>query len=141
MAIALPQASLAQTDPLIGTWHQNKAKSTYSNGTGPQNQNIPTVTFQPEGEGLKLVNETTKAVTMIIYDGQPHPVTGNPVHDAIAIKRIDPYTQQWTYLKTGSPVGTATLVISRDGRVATFTVSDINRDGRQINSVTVWEKQ
>jgi hypothetical protein len=71
MAIAIPQASRAQSDPLIGTWHQNRAKSTFNPGPVPQNQNIPTVTFQPERQGLKLVNEGTKTVAMIIYDGQP----------------------------------------------------------------------
>jgi hypothetical protein len=56
LATALPQIGFAQSDPLIGTWKLNLAKSTYSPGPPPRSQ---TATFQAEGQGLR---ETLQAI-------------------------------------------------------------------------------
>ena len=47
-----PQASFAQTDPWLGTWKLNLAKSTYSPGPPPKSL---TVTIEAAGQGMKLV--------------------------------------------------------------------------------------
>jgi hypothetical protein len=57
-ATALPQIGFAQSDPLIGTWKLNLAKSTYSPGPPPKSQ---TATFQAEGQGLRETLEATNA--------------------------------------------------------------------------------
>jgi hypothetical protein len=38
-------------------------------------------------------------------------------------------------------VANRTIVISRDGKIATDTESGIDNNGRQVSNVTVWEKQ
>ena len=77
---ALPQAGFAQTNPRIGNWKLNLAKSTYSPGPAPRSS---TFNFQMEGQNLKNTVEgidaegkPTKAVFIHIYDGKPYPTTG-----------------------------------------------------------------
>jgi hypothetical protein len=55
---ALPQIGFAQSDPLIGTWKLNLAKSTYSPGPSPRSQSA---TFQAEGKGLRETLEAMNA--------------------------------------------------------------------------------
>jgi hypothetical protein len=56
---ALPRIAFAQSDPLIGTWKLNLARSTYSPGPPPRSQ---TATFQAEGQGLR---ETLEAINAL----------------------------------------------------------------------------
>ena len=82
-ATALPQAGLAQSNPWLGMWKLNLAKSTYAPGQAPRSS-----TYNFQGEGANLTNtieavnaagNATKQVAMHIYDGQSHPVTGSPM--------------------------------------------------------------
>jgi hypothetical protein len=49
LAIAIPQTAFAQSDPLLGTWQLNLAKSKYS-APAPKSS---TVYFQAEGQNRK----------------------------------------------------------------------------------------
>jgi hypothetical protein len=89
---ALPQAGFAQSDPTTGLWQLNPAKSRYTPGLPPKSQRVY---IQAEGQNLKLRNvgvsaegDPTSAVTMWIFDGMPHPVTGNPNFDGVASTRV-----------------------------------------------------
>ena len=142
---ALPQTSFAQSDPATGLWQLNLAKSKYSPGLPPKSQ---TVYIQAEGQNLKLTNvgisaegNPTSALTMWIFDGMPHPVTGNPNFDAVASTRVNAYTINNSRTKAGKVVGTQTVVLSQDGKTATSTVTGTNANGQQINIVGVYDKQ
>jgi hypothetical protein len=50
VATALPQASFAQTSPLIGTWKLNLAKSKYSPGPPPRSG---TAIWEAAGQGFR----------------------------------------------------------------------------------------
>jgi hypothetical protein len=50
---AFPQMSYAQTDPLIGTWKLNVAKSTFSPGPAPRSTTA-TVTAAGQGSMVQL---------------------------------------------------------------------------------------
>ena len=93
VATALPQAGLAQSNPLIGTWKLNLEKSKLTLGTPPRSQ---TATFQQDGQNIKNTNQTidaqgnaTTSVFLHVYDGQPHSTTGSPLYDASAYLRLD----------------------------------------------------
>src|SRR5580658_533315 len=58
IATALPQIAFAQTDPFLGTWQLNLAKSKYSPGPPPKSS---TVTVQAVGQNHKLTAVTTDA--------------------------------------------------------------------------------
>jgi hypothetical protein len=145
LAIAVPQAALAQSDPSVGTWKLNLTKSTYTPGPPPKSS---TVTVEAVGQNHKLTNVTidaegkqTSTENTRIYDGLSHPVTGNPNYDAGAFTRVDAYTIIIGYTKDGKLVRTATNVVSKDGKTITATNAGTDGRGRPINIIAVYDKQ
>lgn len=141
----MPLHGFAQTDPWIGTWRVNVAKSSYNPGPGPR---VVTTTYEAVPGGYRVVVEAVDAQGRslrsewpVIFDGRRHRVTGSPATDEIADRRIDPYTQQEDYFKDGQPDGTATFVISRDGRIITRTSQRLLGNGRESIVVEIYEKQ
>jgi hypothetical protein len=111
---AFPQACFAQSDPFLGTWQLNLAKSKYSPGPPLKSEIVNT---QAEGQDLKITftgigpdgNPFSVVVTDVL-DGMPHPRTGNnPNIDAIALTRVDAYTLILSRTKAGKLVGTGTV--------------------------------
>jgi hypothetical protein len=138
-------SSFAQTDPIIGTWKLNLAKSKYSPGPPPKSQ---TVTYEAVGQGVKVTVKGTNAEGKPIefqftanYDGKDYPVTGNPDQDTIAWKRIDAYKVESTRKKAGKVISTATRVTSKDGKTITLTEKGVNAKGEKFSNTLVSEKQ
>src|SRR5215831_17360087 len=80
LATAIPEIALAQSNPLIGTWKLNLAKSKYMGAPPPRST---TLTFVADGQNLTNTadtvdaqGQTVKTVFTHIYDGKPHPTTG-----------------------------------------------------------------
>jgi hypothetical protein len=145
VATALPQIGFAQTDPFPGTWQLNLTKSKYS--PGPPRKSS-TVTVQAVGQNHKLTGVTTDAEgkqTSVentrIYYGMSHPVLGNPDYDAGAFTRVDAYTIIISYMKAGKLVRTATNVVSQDGKTITATATGTDARGRQVNNISIYDKQ
>jgi hypothetical protein len=142
---ALPQAGLAQSDPGIGTWKLNLAKSTYSPGPPPRSQ---TITTQAEGQAHKYTVEAvdaqgnpSKAVVMTFNDGKSHPVTGVPAYDAASDKRVNDSTAWVIRTKAGKVVQTLIGEYSADGKTWTITTAGVTQNGQQLYNVTVYDKQ
>jgi hypothetical protein len=140
-----PLSNFAQTDPIIGTWKLNLAKSKFSPGPPPKSQ---TATFEAVGQGVKITAKVTDAEGKTInfqstanYDGKDYPVTGHPDVDTNAWKRIDANTFETTRKKAGKVVATATSVISKDGKTRTLTEKGVNAKGEKISNTLVFEKQ
>ena len=138
-------SGFAQTDPFIGTWKLNLAKSKFSPGPPPKSQ---TVTYEAVGEGVKLTVKLTDAEGKIVenqstanYDGKDYPVTGIPDWDTIARKRIDAYKMEITHKKAGKVVSTATNVVSKDGKTRTLTEKGVNAKGEKISNIEVYDRQ
>jgi hypothetical protein len=145
VSTALPQTGFAQSDPLIGTWKLNLAKSTYSPGPPPRSQ---TATFQAEGQGLRETLEATNAqgnpangVFMIFDDGKSYPVTGNPAFDGQSFKRVNESTWWGIRTKAGKVVQTLILAVSADGKTETGTATGVNANGQQFYNVGIYDKQ
>jgi hypothetical protein len=49
---------LAQSNPFIGTWKQDMAKSKYASGSGPQSR---TITYEAQGDEIKYTNDAVRA--------------------------------------------------------------------------------
>ncbi len=144
-ATALPQTGFAQSDPLIGTWKTNLAKSTYSPGPPPRSG---TATLQAEGQGFRLTLEGINAqgnpvnvVDMIFDDGKSHPVMGNPAFDAQSNKRVNDSTWWSIQTKAGKVVQTLIIAVSADGKTETVTSTGVNANGQQFYNVVVLDKQ
>ena len=139
---------LAQSNPLLGTWKLNVAKSTYVKVLPPKNE---TRTVEAQGAGTKY---SLKGVTVdgsrigysytTNYDGKDSPVSGvgQPNgYNTIAIKRVDASTTTATAKKDGKVVQTWRTVLSKDGKVATITSKGTNAQGQPTSATSVWEKQ
>jgi hypothetical protein len=144
-ATALPQVGLAQSNPLIGTWKLNLAKSTYSPGPPPRSQTIST---QAEGQGLRFTIDTidaqgnpAKAVLMAIDDGKSYPVTGASGYDATSFKTVNDSTAWIIRTNAGKVVQTLISVMSPDGKTWTVTTAGVTPNGQQLYNVAVREKQ
>ena len=95
---AMPEAGFAQSDPFLGLWQLNLAKSKFSPAPPPRSQ---TVTVQGEGRDWKITVAGIDAAGAPIgdaftqaFDGMSHPLMGtpNPNFDAAAATRVDAYT-------------------------------------------------
>ena len=147
VACAFPQASYAQTRPLIGTWKLNLEKSKYAPGAAAPRSS--TITYQPDGQNIKATQQTIDAqgnaitlVSMQIYDGLPHPVTGSPIYDATAYLRFAGNTIVFSRTKAGKLVATGTSVVSQDGNTLTTTLmGGINENVQLFNVIQVYDKQ
>jgi hypothetical protein len=145
VATALPQIAFAQTDSFLGTWQLNLAKSKYSPGPPPKSG-----TMYIRGEGQTQRNTAVNIdaegnpgtlVTMRVFDGQPHPVTGSNLYDETTYTRIDAYSNKVVLTKAGKFVSTIGGVLSQDGKTYTLTTTGTDANGRQINNISVYDKQ
>lgn len=158
------QSPLPTVDPLIGTWKQNTALSTYS---PPENHppkgwyavrqyeagddgSIVAITMNVDAQGLPSL----RAVSAANYDGKEYPQhtvatlatslsshIGPRADRTIAYVRIDPYTVQIVQRQGGAIVAKSTRTISRDGKTMTDRSDYVNAAGTRVTDVLVFEKQ
>jgi hypothetical protein len=137
--------SAQASDPRIGTWKLNVAKSTYSPGPAPQSSMLK-VEAAGQGEkvtseGVNAQGERTATQSTANFDGKDYPLTGSSVADTVSLKRIDAWTTEQTVKKGGKVIVIFTRVVSRDGKTMTTTAKGTNAQGQPVNNVTIWEKQ
>jgi hypothetical protein len=147
--VAAPQLAPAQTDPLVGTWKLNVAKSKYTPGPPAKSQ---TITYAAVPNGLKVTvegvdgdgNKMAYGYTAM-FDGKDYPEAGVGVPggaDTVSgLKRVDARTTEYVNKKGGKLVQTGRRVVSADGKTLTITTTGINVKGEKTNNVTVYEKQ
>ena len=133
------------SDPRIGTWKLNVAKSKYSPGPAPQSQ---TLKVEASGQGEKVTSDVvgadgTRTTTQYTasFDGKDSQLTGSPIADTVSLKRVDARTTERTDKKGGKVAQTITRVVSADGKMMTATVKGTNAQGQAVNNVVVFEKQ
>jgi hypothetical protein len=143
---AFVNAAWAQPDPRsLGTWKLNVAKSKFSPGPAPKSL---TVKFEKAGQGVKLTTEGVGAdgkpsATSYTanYDGKDYPLTGSPIADTVALRKVDANTVERTDKKAGKVVQTLTRVIAKDGKSFTVTVKGTTPKGEPVNNVLLFDKQ
>jgi hypothetical protein len=137
MALAQP------SDPLVGTWQLNVAKSTgipFKSGTSK---------IEAAGAGLTftvdLVSTDGKANHWSFtanLDGKDNPVAGeSPYGDTVALERVDPTTTRIISKLGGKVMTTQTIVVSADGKTRTTTTKGTDAKGQKIDTVSFYEKQ
>lgn len=135
-------AALAQSsDPLVGTWKINAAKS--------KGVKSGTTVIEAAGKGVKfavdlVADDGTKSHWGFTanYDGKDVPVTGNaPYGDSVALTRVDDKTVTITSKLKGKVTATTTIVLSADGKSRTSTTKGTNAKGEPLNVASVYEKQ
>jgi len=143
--IAIPMATAADADPVVGTWKLNPGKSTFKSGPAITNQ---TRTYSQSGDeitlDIKSVSADGKEVnshTTYHLDGKSYPVTGNPDYDNLIGKRLNSHRAQFTLKKGGKVIGRSTRTVSKDGKKLTSTVHETLANGEKSDNVLVFDKQ
>lgn len=128
-------AGAQATDPLVGTWKLDVAKSTFKPGPPPKNL---TVAIDAAGKGIKVavdgvgVDGPIKWGYTSARDGKDVPVTGNPMFDTANVTQTSPHDSTVVYKLAGKPVVTAKVAVSKDGKTMT-----VNHDGTDPKGQTV----
>jgi len=131
-------------DAFTGTWKLNEAKSKLSAGV---NKNT-TVTYEVAGDSVKVTldgvdpdGKATHDEWTGKYDGKDYPVTGNPMTDTRAYKKIDDRTLEATGKKGGKVVVNAKITVSADGKTRTVVATQTGADGKKTTSTAVYDRQ
>jgi len=139
-------ATSAQTDPQVGLWKLNLAKSRYTSGPGPKNA---TTKIEAVGGGTKmtvdqvLADGTSRHYEFTSnYDGKDSKVIGNnPDADMVARTRVNANTVQTVSKKNGKVTTTQLSVVSSDGKTRTVTTKGVGANGQVVSYVAVYDKQ
>ena len=136
------------TNPFIGVWTVNLAKSTYSPGPPPKSP--ATRTYTQNGDGLKFVlsggvnadgSAQTPTSWAAHFDGKDYPVVGNPGVDMITITMVGASTMDSTAKKGGKVTNTVRHTVSKDGKTMTRWQGGTTNAGLPVSDFTVWTKQ
>jgi len=146
---AFASVAAAQSEPRIGTWKMNLAKSKFVPGPAPKTltltyemtgPNLTALTGGTDQEGKPINPDMNKVV--ITLDGKDHPTpTTNTAYDSTAWNRIDANTWNIVRKKDGKQTQTAKNVLSKDGKTLTITTRGVNAAGQDFNNVVVYERQ
>jgi hypothetical protein len=125
------------TDPWVGTWKTNLAKSTFSPGPTPKVAATVKLDSAPGG-GLKLTidgadaeGKPTHTESVSTFDGKDTPVDGAPALN----------TTEAQGKVGGKPTVTTRVVVSADGKTMTATQNGQDIKGQAIKNVIVLERQ
>lgn len=138
------QTNAALSNPDVGVWKLNVAKSKYVPPPGPRSQ-TRTVVALPDGgvkvtiEGVSGSGKTINYTYTTHYDGKDSPLTGVGFPsdvNTIAVKRVDARHTTQTDKKDGKVILQVTREVSEDGKTET-----IHGTGDQIANLVVYEKQ
>ena len=145
LGVDIANLSAQASDPRMGTWKLNVAKSKYSPGPAPRSM---TLKVEPSSQGEKVTAEfvnadgtRTASVYTANFDGKDYPLTGSAVADTVSLKRIDARTTDRTDKKGGKVVQTLKRVVSEDGKTMTVTVKGMTAQGQAVNNVVVFDKR
>jgi hypothetical protein len=147
LGLVVGSTALAQSsNPEVGSWKLNVAKSKFSSGTAIKSG---TIKVEAAGAGVKQIVDTVGAdgtvrhyEYTVNYDGKDSPVVGNsPYGDMTARTRIDATTTRSVNKKGGKVTTTQTTVVSSDGKTRTVTTKGTNVLGQATDNVTAWDRQ
>ena len=157
LALVLPWAIHAQqasdqqgSDPILGTWKLNIAKSKFESGPAPKSE---TLTYVQTADGIDLIDQvvTPGGDTHIVdqtykLDGKPSQLfTVDPNVGSvreIPVSRLEAKADLVTMLHNELQIiGHQTRVESEDGKTLTIDRTLTTRTGQSAHDVTVWDRQ
>jgi hypothetical protein len=143
VVIASAFPSFAQSNPLLGTWKLNVEKSKNNSGTLARSQisvySQDGQNYKNTSKGVDYQGNPFETILLHIYDGQPHPTTGNPLYDSSTYTKIDDHTIFWSRSKAGKQVLIGYLVLAPDGK--TYTTTNMTTLGKGGSDIAVNERQ
>ena len=129
-----PTAYAQATEPMVGNWAFDPAKST-SAGPMPKKRNV---TITQKGVDVTVMVDEVAADGVTLKwsfttkrDGKPVPVTGWPAADTAA-STLTGRTGKTIYSKGGKPVMESNTEVSADGKVLTIKGTRVGPDGKPL---------
>jgi hypothetical protein len=133
----------AQTDPLIGTWKLNLAKSTYDPGPPPQSlihkyEAVGKDTYKNPREVVSSTGEASQRELTLVFDGTEH----HSSNDRSTLdRRIDAYNLEGMSMTGGKITQVFFRFVSRDGKTLTMKTMGIDAQKKWFSNVEVFDKQ
>jgi hypothetical protein len=143
LVLAAGSVLRAQSDPFVGTWKLNVAKSKYNPGPAPQSS---TRTWDASGmvmvNGVNAAGKATSYGYTIKDDGKEYSTMGAIPNtaDKITSKKVDAMTYQATFTKAGTQVESTSFKLSDGGKTLTIHAKGTSPAG-PFDNLQVWEKQ
>ena len=146
-AFVLAVASIAaQSEPIVGTWKLDVAKSTYKPGPAPKSS---TLVVTPAGKGIKVAVDSVNAdgsplkwgFTSLRDGKEEAPVTGNPMFETVTATRESANAGTNVYKRGGKVVMTTKVAIAADGKSMTVTTTGTDAKGQAVNNSAHYVKQ
>jgi steroid delta-isomerase-like uncharacterized protein len=138
----LPEAMA--TDPFVGTWKVNLAKSKLE-GLGLKSGTIYCEILgngiKSGFEGVDIEGKPYRSEWSGQYDGKDYPAKGNPTIDTSAMEKIDMETIVEVCKKAGKEVARFRYTVSKDGKTLHATGMMIDPKGQECNVTYVCDKQ
>ena len=136
---------LQAADQFTGTWVLNVGKSSYSPGKPPMSQTTKLETLK---DGIReIVDRVNADGTMTHwdftakFDGKDYPITGDPDRDMASVKKVDDFTLEVVNKKAGKVTTSMKLVVAKDGKSRTNTVTGKTATGADIHNVLFFDKK
>src|SRR5438128_982391 len=137
-------AKMAATNPQMGTWKLNEAKSKMPAGMGKNT----TVVYAEQGDKIKVTvdgndkdGKPTHGVWVGKFDGKAYPTKGNLPWDSAAYKMVNDRTNDITTMKDGKTLWTGRITVAADGKSRTVTVNGTDEKGKKFKSTAVYDKE
>ncbi|MEK6283245.1 MAG: hypothetical protein AABN95_23050 [Acidobacteriota bacterium] len=135
---------LAKTNPHMGTWKLNEAKSRFTPGAAKNHtvvyeaagDDVKVIVDGTDGEGNSTHNEWTGK-----FDRKFYPVTGDPTSDERSYRIVNSRTLALTGRKGGKVTLNGRIVASANGKTRTITTSGTNAQGKRFRNIAVYDKQ
>lgn len=135
----------SSSDPVLGTWQLNVARSQFTPGPGWRSQ-IRIYRAIPEGvavtwTGIDAKGEKMRVRYTYAYDGRDYPMRGSASYDTLNAVRVDERTVRSEEKRDGKTVGIALRTVSPDGKVLTISDEGTNRKGQKFSQLLVFDRQ
>ena len=134
----------AQTNPHMGTWKLNEAKSKFPKGATKNH----TVVYEAAGDQTKVTVDGTAGDGSTVhsewtgkFDGKMYALSGDPAGDMRSYRMINRRTLSLRSTKGGKLTTTATIVVARNGKSRTVTARSKNAQGTWTTSTAFYDKQ
>ena len=145
VAVCLAAVSVCfASNPNMGTWKLNDAKSKFAPGAAKNT----TVIYEPAGDMVKVTVEgmtsdgkPTRNEWTGKFDGKDYPVTGDQNTDTRSYKKINDRTMELTTKKDSKVVATGRIVVSADGKSRTVTITQAGSKGMSAQYSAVYDKE
>jgi hypothetical protein len=141
---ALATVAMAD-DPFTGTWKLNLTQSNFPSGQAPRSDMFKCIAQE---NGLKCSFDTVDADgkahhsdVSAKYDGKDYSQPGTPNVDTTALRKINDYTLDIVDKKAGKEIARYRSTVSRDGKTTIITGTTKDATGKEVTSISVYDKQ